>query len=475
TDVPWIVAGDGGGIIGVAPEARLVMLKIQSASICGQSALDGDLVGAIDWVVSNRVALDIGVLSMSLGGGAFSTVGSCENSSPSLTNVLDLAESVGIVTLAASGNDGLCEQMGRPACVGSVLSVGAVYDSNVGSSGSCVSPNTCVSTQSNPACSPFGLVAAFDNTTSADKVTVYSNSTSFLDLLAPSNCARTAASGNAVAECFNGTSAATPFAAGVAALALEATGGPFTLNRAAMRNALRGNGVSVTDSRNGRVTPRVDAFATVSALAGPAVEDCTDGSDNDGDGAVDCADSDCSGDPACSGGGTCFFDSFENGVAGWTIPSGSNCSTGRFTVGTPSQQQNSGVITQVGGAASGSRAIYTATNTSAGRDDVDGGVCIAQSPQYTVATASTLSVAYFHGQRDAGDDSGDFFTLEVSSNGGPFQPFFSRGDVRSNASWDLASTSIPAGNVQLRVRCADGNGGGDLVECGIDDLEICPN
>jgi len=30
---------------------------------------------------------------------------------------------------------------------------------------------------------------------------------------------------------------------------------------------------------------------------------CGDGSDNDGDGAADCADPDCSGDPACSGGG----------------------------------------------------------------------------------------------------------------------------------------------------------------------------
>jgi hypothetical protein len=34
----------------------------------------------------------------------------------------------------------------------------------------------------------------------------------------------------------------------------------------------------------------------------PTTENCTDGADNDCDGAIDCADSDCSGSPACSGG-----------------------------------------------------------------------------------------------------------------------------------------------------------------------------
>ena len=214
TSVAGIVAGNGGGVTGVAPEADIVFLKIQSASICGQRSLDGDLVGAIDWVVSNRSALNIGVLSMSLGGGGFSTVGACENSSPSLTNVLNQAEAAGIVTLAASGNDGFCSKMGRPACIGSVISIGATYDADVGNSGFCVSPEACVATQSNPACSPSGLVAAFEGTTFPDKVTVYSNSTSFLDLLAPSNCAFTASTQSGTTNCFGGTSAATPLRRG---------------------------------------------------------------------------------------------------------------------------------------------------------------------------------------------------------------------------------------------------------------------
>jgi hypothetical protein len=36
--------------------------------------------------------------------------------------------------------------------------------------------------------------------------------------------------------------------------------------------------------------------------AGPPAEVCDDGQDNDSDGLTDCEDSDCVGDPACSGG-----------------------------------------------------------------------------------------------------------------------------------------------------------------------------
>ncbi|MEO1174035.1 MAG: S8 family serine peptidase, partial [Myxococcota bacterium] len=196
TNVTGIIAGNGGGITGVAPQASIVFAKIQSSSICGQSALDGDLVGAIDWIISNRTNFGIDIINMSLGGGQFSSVSACESSSPSLTNVLDLAEASGIVTLASSGNSGLCQELGRPACLGSVISVGATYDADVGAPGFCVSPGACVATQSNPACSPSGLVAAFDTTTFADKVTVYSNSAPFLDILAPSNCAETSTTGS---------------------------------------------------------------------------------------------------------------------------------------------------------------------------------------------------------------------------------------------------------------------------------------
>ena len=166
---------------------------------------------------------------------------------------------------------------------------------------------------------------------------------------------------------------------------------------------------------------------------------------------------------------------FEGGAAGWTTSG--TCSTGTFVLGTPTQQTST-VVTQVGGdhtTGTGS-ALFTATNSSAGNADVDGGECVVTSPVFSVTDASDLDLWYFHGQRDAGDDpSGDYFVLEASINGGAYSPFVSIGDVQNVAAWTLATTTVPAGaDVQLRVRVSDGAGPGDIVEGGIDDLSICP-
>lgn len=174
------------------------------------------------------------------------------------------------------------------------------------------------------------------------------------------------------------------------------------------------------------------------------------------------------------GGGTCAVeDGFEGGGATWSNDPASTCSTGAFIVGTPSQQTST-VITQPAGASSGSNALYTASNSSAGNADVDAGNCIVNSPSFTVAATSTLSVDYFHGQRDTGDDaSGDFFRLEYRVDNGAWQSVVNIGDVRTTASWTNATTTVPAGDVEIRVQCSDGSGPGDIVECGIDDLSIC--
>ncbi|WP_428264804.1 M36 family metallopeptidase [Haliangium sp.] len=177
--------------------------------------------------------------------------------------------------------------------------------------------------------------------------------------------------------------------------------------------------------------------------------------------------------------GNCTVDDdFESGAAGWTT--GGTCTTGDFVLGTPTEVSNGGVITQVGGDnTSGSgNALFTAVNSSAGVDDVDGGECVLDSPSFLVANASTLRVSYFHGQRDAGDDpNGDFFVLEVSTDGGAtFSAVVDEGDITSNAAWSEVTTQIPAGSdVRVRVRASDGTSAGDLVEGGIDDLSICDN
>ncbi|GAB4195832.1 MAG: hypothetical protein Tsb002_28660 [Wenzhouxiangellaceae bacterium] len=174
--------------------------------------------------------------------------------------------------------------------------------------------------------------------------------------------------------------------------------------------------------------------------------------------------------PSCS-----VAQDFDSGASGWT--SGGDCATGSFELGTPTAVSNGGVTTQVAGDhTSGSgNALFTATNSSAGVDDVDGGTCTLQSPLFTVGEASTLSLWYFHGQRDAGDDAADGFDIELSTDGGAsFNSLVSIGDVISNAAWTETSAAIAAGaSVQLRILASDGPNAGDLIEAGIDDLSIC--
>lgn len=176
--------------------------------------------------------------------------------------------------------------------------------------------------------------------------------------------------------------------------------------------------------------------------------------------------------------GCAFEDNFTTST-GWSNSPTSNCSTGAYVRDNPTQVTNSGVITQVGGDAQGDGfALFTATNSSAGRDDVDRGVCVAVSPAITVADNSTLSLDWFHGQRDTGDDnSGDFFRIEYSINGGAsYNSLVSIGDVRTQAQWSTANTNIPAGSsVLVRVSASDGSSAGDLVEGGIDTVSICPD
>ncbi|MEL7369178.1 MAG: DUF1028 domain-containing protein [Myxococcota bacterium] len=183
---------------------------------------------------------------------------------------------------------------------------------------------------------------------------------------------------------------------------------------------------------------------------------------------------------APTGGGTCALEQdFDSNATGWINAASATCSTGNFVRAQPTVVTNGGVTTQPDGDSTGGGfAFFTATNSSAGVNDVDGGTCVLESPTVSVTEASTLNMSYFHGQRDAGDDAGDFFTLEVSTDGGStYAPIVNLGDVVSNAAWTPApATTIPAGaQVKIRLRVADGPGAGDLIEAGLDDVSICPN
>ncbi len=163
-----------------------------------------------------------------------------------------------------------------------------------------------------------------------------------------------------------------------------------------------------------------------------------------------------------------------SGAAGWS--NGTFPTSGTFVLGDPT-----GTNWQVADdhTPTGTLAVYTGFNTGGadGTVDVDGGTATLLSPIYNIASTSTMSIWYFFGQRDNGDDAGDFFRLEYSLDGGTnFITLVAIGDVTTLPAWTEATAIIPAGsNVQIRMQAADGPSAGDIIEAGIDDITIVPN
>ena len=112
--------------------------------------------------------------------------------------------------------------------------------------------------------------------------------------------------------------------------------------------------------------------------------------------------------------------------------------------------------------APGVNAFYTQPNSGgAGTNDVDGGVCTALSPVINATGESSVEISlwYYHGQRDSGGDgAGDFFRIDVSTDGGATFPtnLVSIGDVRTNASWTEVTATVNNPG-QLRLRVQEGN------------------
>lgn len=262
TAMASIAAGNGDnrfGITGTAPDATLVFLKVERREDCGSGIFQGDIVGALDWILTHHQQFNIKVVSMSFGAAAFDTAADCDAASP-YAEAIDNLHAAGISIFAAAGNGGLCSQIEHPACLTHVISVGSVFDSDIAvrepfpvSDTSCAAAANCV------ACT------CQHDFTDSDIVPCYSNSAELLDLLAPDRCALAARPlGNSVIACFTGSSASTQFAAGVAATLLEAAGG--SLEPSLMKRLLTSTGVPVLDAKNALFKPRVDTYRALQAL-----------------------------------------------------------------------------------------------------------------------------------------------------------------------------------------------------------------
>lgn len=218
-----------GIVLGVAPDTRIAALDVFRKN---GYAYNSDIFAAIDWCIANKAAYNIVAMNLSLGGttGYTSPCGSNAFASP-IAN----ARSAGILAAIASGNSAFTNKISSPACVPAAVSVGAVYDSSMGN---------------------MAWSICTDSTTYADKVTCFSNSASYLTILAPG--ALITAAGYTMA----GTSQATPHIAG--AIAVLRGEGAFPSDTVAQTvSRMTDTGVSVIDSRNGIDKPRIDLLAAV--------------------------------------------------------------------------------------------------------------------------------------------------------------------------------------------------------------------
>lgn len=224
---------------GIAPDAGIVAVRIMDATGSGWNS---DLVAGLDWIIANQARLSVKVVNLSLGAGRYSDGCDAQDANTILLGeAIGAVRRAGIMVAAASGNEGLTGAMTAPACISGVMSVGGVYDGNLG---------------------PASWQSCNDATTTTDQVVCFSDSGIGLDLLAPGAViVSTALGGGQVSK--SGTSMAVPHVAATAALMLQAHP---SLTLTEIETVLKNTGAPIRDQRNGIVAPRVDALAAVTRV-----------------------------------------------------------------------------------------------------------------------------------------------------------------------------------------------------------------
>jgi secreted trypsin-like serine protease/subtilisin family serine protease len=255
THVAGIVAGTGGGVnfSGVAKDATLIAIQvfsqINNAVQCGAStpcisAYDSDVIKGLERVYALRNVHNISSVNMSLGGGRYFNQSSCDASNPLFKSSIDNLRSVGIATVVASGNDGFTDSIASPACISTAVSVGATY----------VRSGYVNSCQGGYNLGSSGL----------DSIGCFSNSASFLSLLAPGGAISSSLPGGLLARKW-GTSMAAPHVAGAWAIMKNKMPAATVSD---VLNAFTSTGKLVTDPRNFIAKPRIDVTAALASLGG---------------------------------------------------------------------------------------------------------------------------------------------------------------------------------------------------------------
>lgn len=124
TNMAGIIAGNTSTEWGVAPDSRVVNVKVGAAD----GAVDvSQVIAGIDWVVQNRNANGMNIRVINL---AYGTDADVDYRTDPLTHAVENAWHHGIVVVVAGGNDGRgIHRLGNPALDPYVISVGAASES----------------------------------------------------------------------------------------------------------------------------------------------------------------------------------------------------------------------------------------------------------------------------------------------------------------------------------------------------------
>ena len=224
---------------GVAPGASIIAIQVfsrfESVAYCGGAgytpcvlSYTSDQIAGLERVYALKERYAIASVNMSLGGGQYATPAECDGDNTSIKATIDNLRAAGIATVAASGNDAFCGSMSAPACISTAISVGA--------------------------------------TERSDTVAAYSNSASFLTLLAPGSQITSSIPGNGWGT-WSGTSMAAPHVSGSWAL-LKSKNLSSTVDEILAAFTSTGRGV-VDSGKCSLVTkPRIDVNKGYGVLGG---------------------------------------------------------------------------------------------------------------------------------------------------------------------------------------------------------------
>ena len=232
---PLNINGRDVTISGVAPGATLIAVQVFSrfdnAAYCGSSApcvlsYTSDQIAALEYIYSLRNSYAIAAVNMSLGGGGYTAP--CDSSSRKA--IIDQLRGANIATVISSGNNGYTNGISAPACISSAVSVGATTTQYSG--------------------------------LPVDQVASFSNSASFLSLLAPGHVIVSSVPGGYAG--LSGTSMAAPHVAGAWAVLKQAVP---SASVDTILNTLQQTGSAIVDSRNGISKPRIQIDQALAQIA----------------------------------------------------------------------------------------------------------------------------------------------------------------------------------------------------------------